>query len=335
MQLKVIRNKESLDFFRVKSELVDFGKDNVQKLSNDLLKGLYEHNALGVAGVMFGIHKRIIAIDLQEYGRKKPLVLINPEVIEISENLIDSEEASISIPKLRETISRYENIKVKYFDIDDKECELKASGLLSRCIQHEMDYLDGKLFFDYLSEARKQEIENFITNLDNCMKLEYVTKNDEILRQKSEKVETVDKEIVDTLDEMLDFMYKSKGIGLAAVQVGILKRMITIDLQEDNKKNPLFLINPEIIWHSDNMVEGEEGCLSVPQQRAKVKRFEKIKVKYLDKQGKENVIDANGLLAVCLQHEIDHLNGKLYIDYLSKLKRDLILSKVKSILKKM
>ena len=335
MQLKIIKNKEDLNFFRTKSELVDFEKDNVKELSNGLLEGLYKHNAIGVAGTMFGIHKRIVVVDLQEHGHKKPLILINPEIIEYSENTIPSEEASISILKIRETISRYETIKLKYFNISGEECELKASGLLSRCIQHEMDYLDGKLFFDYLSENRKQEIENIITSLDTGMKLTYVIKDEEILRKKSEKVEVVDEEIVNTLDKMLEFMYQSKGIGLAAVQVGILKRMVTIDLQENNKNNPLFLINPEIIWHSDNMVDSEEGCLSVPQQRAKIKRFEKVKVKHLDKEGKENIIDADGLLAICLQHELDHLDGKLYIDYLSKLKRDLLLNKVKGILKKM
>ena len=334
MQLKIIKNKEDLDFFRTKSDKIDKIDSDIKDLAKSLLDGLYKYNAIGVAGVMFGVHKRIIVIDLQEHGCRKPLILINPEIIWHSEKLVSGEEASISIKNVRETIQRYESIKVKYLDLSSNECELTANGLLSRCIQHEIDYLDGKLFFDYLPSDRIKEIENTIVNLENKMKLKFVTRDDEILRQKSAPVEKIDQDLINTMSGMLEFMYESKGIGLAGVQIGVLKRIITIDLQDDDKK-PMFLINPEIVWHSDNLVESEEGCLSVPGQRAKIKRFDKVKVRYLDLEGKENLVETDGLFAICLQHEIDHLDGKLYIDYLSKLKRDLILSKVRTILKKM
>lgn len=334
MQLKIIKNKEDLDFFRTKSSAIDKIDNDTKDLAKNLLDSLYRHNAIGVAGVMFGIHKRIVVVDLQEHGSKKPLVLINPEIIWHSEKSVSGEEASISIKNVRKTIQRYESVKVKYLDLSNNECELTANGLLSRCIQHEIDYLDGKLFFDYLPSDRVKEIEKTIVNLENKMKLKFVTRDDEILKQKSIPVEKIDEDLVNTMNGMLEFMYESRGIGLAGVQIGVLKRIITIDLQE-NDKEPIFLINPEIIWHSDNLIESEEGCLSVPGQRAKIKRFDKIKVKYLDINGKENIIETNGLFAICLQHEIDHLDGKLYIDYLSKLKRDLILSKVKGILRRM
>lgn len=334
MQLKIIKNQEDLNFFRTKSDTIENIDNDIKDLAKSLLDGLYKYNAIGVAGVMFGVHKRIIAVDLQEHGNKKPLVLINPEIIWHSEKLVSGEEASISIKNIRETVQRYESIKVKYLDLSGSECELTANGLLSRCIQHEIDYLDGKLFFDYLPSNRIKEIENIIVNLENKMKLKFVTRDDEILRQKSAPVEKIDQDLINTMNDMLEFMYESRGIGLAGVQIGVLKRIITIDLKEDGKK-PIFLINPEIIWHSDNLVDSEEGCLSVPGQRGKIKRFDKVKVRYLDLEGKENLVEADGLFAICLQHEIDHLDGKLYIDYLSKLKRDLILSKVKTILKKM
>lgn len=334
MQLKIIKNKEDLDFFRTKSDTIEKIDNDIRDLAKNLLDGLYKYNAIGVAGVMFGVHKRIIVVDLQEHSNKKPLVLINPEIIWHSEKLVSGEEASISIKNIRENVQRYESIKVKYLDLNGNECELTANGLLSRCIQHEIDYLDGKLFFDYLQSDRIKEIENTIVNLENRMKLKFVIRDDEILRQKSTPVEKIDKDLINTMNSMLEFMYESKGIGLAGVQIGVLKRIITIDLQE-NGKNPVFLINPEIIWHSENLIESEEGCLSVPGQRAKIKRFDKVKVKYLDINGKENLVETDGLFAICLQHEIDHLDGKLYIDYLSKLKRDLILSKVRTILKKM
>ena len=134
---------------------------------------------------------------------------------------------------------------------------------------------------------------------------------------------------------MLETMYNSRGIGLAGNQIGLNKKLVVIDLQENNEKNPLFLINPKILWKSDEKVKGEEGCLSVPGNniKAEVERSKEVKVEYLDKTGKKQIIEADGLLAICLQHEIDHLHGIIYIDYLSKLKRDNIINKVKKELK--
>ena len=157
---------------------------------------------------------------------------------------------------------------------------------------------------------------------------------DPLLRKKSREVEKVDEKILELLDDMYETLKSTPdGVGLAAPQVGILKRIVTIDLQEEGVKKPYFLINPEIIECSKEKVIGEEGCLSVPDQRYNVERYAKIKVKFLDKEGKENIIDADGLFAICLQHEIDHLDDKLYIDYLSKLKQNVIFDRVKKILK--
>ena len=150
-----------------------------------------------------------------------------------------------------------------------------------------------------------------------------------ILRKKSEILEKVDDELRGLLDDMLETMYSAPGIGLAAVQVGILKRVIVIDVSKDKeKKNPFFLINPEIISKSKNTSTYEEGCLSLPGYFAEIERPAECQVKYIDYFGKEKEIKATGLLSTCIQHELDHLNGVLFIDYLSKLKRDMIVKKL-------
>ena len=156
-----------------------------------------------------------------------------------------------------------------------------------------------------------------------------LTEPDPFLRQKSKKVEQVNDEIRTLIDDMLETMYNAPGIGLAAIQVGEPKRVIVIDLsREDEKKNPLYFVNPELIINSDNNAAYEEGCLSVPGQFAEISRPDKCKVKYLDYNGNEKILDTEGLLATCIQHEMDHLEGILFIDYLSKLKKNMIVKKL-------
>tara|TARA_B100000963_G_scaffold352951_1_gene366904 strand:+ start:526 stop:1050 length:525 start_codon:yes stop_codon:yes gene_type:complete len=160
-------------------------------------------------------------------------------------------------------------------------------------------------------------------------KRKIVIEPDPILRQKSENLEKVDDDLRRLLDDMLETMYSAPGIGLAAVQIGILKRLIVIDIsKEKEKKNPLFLINPEIISKSKNTSIYEEGCLSLPGHFAEIERPAECQVKYIDYDGKKKEIKANGLLSTCIQHELDHLDGILFIDYLSKLKKDMILKKL-------
>ena len=152
---------------------------------------------------------------------------------------------------------------------------------------------------------------------------------DPILRKKSDILEKVDDELRILLDDMLETMYAAPGIGLAAVQVGILKRIIVIDISKDKeKKDPLFLINPEIISRSKKTSVYEEGCLSLPGHFAEIERPAECQIKFVDYNGKEKELIANGLLATCIQHEVDHLNGVLFIDYLSKLKKDMIVKKL-------
>jgi peptide deformylase len=156
-----------------------------------------------------------------------------------------------------------------------------------------------------------------------------VIEPDPILRKKSVALDKVDDELRRLLDDMLETMYAAPGIGLAAVQVGILKRLIVIDISKDKeKKNPLFLINPQIISQSDNKSIYEEGCLSLPGHFAEIERPAECQIKFIDYHGKEKELRAEGLLATCIQHEIDHLNGILFIDYLSKLKKDMIVKKL-------
>ena len=161
-------------------------------------------------------------------------------------------------------------------------------------------------------------------------KKKILTLPDPILRKKSEPVEKIDKKIKNLMDDMLETMYAAPGIGLAAVQIGILKRIIVIDLsKEGEKKKPIFIVNPEIISQSSDLVSYEEGCLSIPNQFAEVERPNTCKIKFLDYEGNKKELEAKGLLATCIQHEIDHLNGILFIDYLSKLKKEMIIKKVK------
>ena len=152
---------------------------------------------------------------------------------------------------------------------------------------------------------------------------------DTILRKKSETLEKVDNELRGLMDDMLETMYAAPGIGLAAVQVGILKRLIVIDISKDKeKKNPLFLINPEIVSRSKKTSVYEEGCLSLPGYFAEIERPAECQIEYLDYNGKKKEMKVDGLLATCIPHEVDHLNGVLFIDYLSKLKKDMIVKKL-------
>ena len=131
------------------------------------------------------------------------------------------------------------------------------------------------------------------------------------------------------MDDMLETMYEAPGIGLAAVQVGILKRLIVIDIsKDDKKKNPLFIINPKIIYKSKKKSTFEEGCLSLPGHFAEIERPAECHLEYLDYNGKQKKLKAEGLLSTCIQHEVDHLDGILFIDYLSKLKKDMIIKKL-------
>ena len=156
-----------------------------------------------------------------------------------------------------------------------------------------------------------------------------LTEPNRILRQKSLKVEKVDEELQMLMNDMTETMYAAPGIGLAAIQVGVPKRVIVIDIsQKEGIKNPMYFINPEIIIKSKNNSIYEEGCLSVPGQFAEIERPENCHVKYLDYYGQPKEIKAKGMLATCIQHEMDHLEGILFIDYLSKLKKTMIIKKL-------
>jgi peptide deformylase len=160
---------------------------------------------------------------------------------------------------------------------------------------------------------------------------------DPVLRQISTPVETVDDDLRALIADMFETMYDAPGIGLAAVQVGVPKRLLVMDLQEPENpedpesaivKEPRVFINPEILSTSDHEVPYTEGCLSVPDQYAEVMRPDRIRARWLDEQGAAHEEELDGLLAVCLQHEMDHLEGVLFIDHLSKLKRDMVLKKL-------
>ena len=161
-----------------------------------------------------------------------------------------------------------------------------------------------------------------------------LTEPNKLLRQKSESVEKVGTDERKLMDDMLETMYAAPGIGLAAIQIGVPKRIIVMDISRDGKKNePMFFVNPVIKNRNSEKAMYEEGCLSVPDQFAEIERPSYCEVEYLDYFGKKQLLKADGLLATCIQHEMDHLDGILFIDYLSKLKKSIIvkkLSKIKS-----
>jgi len=151
---------------------------------------------------------------------------------------------------------------------------------------------------------------------------------DKRLRLKSEPVGKITAELKRLVDDMFEAMYSAPGIGLAAIQVGVPKRVVTMDLSKnEDERAPQVFINPEITWSSDETSVYEEGCLSIPEVHEDVERPAKVRVKYLDLDGQPREAEADGLFATCIQHEVDHLNGKLFIDHISKLKRDRIVKK--------
>ena len=161
------------------------------------------------------------------------------------------------------------------------------------------------------------------------MKKKILIEPDPILRKKCEPLDKVDDGVRKLMNDMLETMYAAPGIGLAAVQIGILKKLVVIDIsKEEEKKNPLFFINPEIVYKSNQTSVYEEGCLSLPGQFAEIERPSECTLNYIDYDGKKKELKAKGLLATCIQHEVDHLNGILFIDYLSKLKKDMIIKKL-------
>ena len=156
-----------------------------------------------------------------------------------------------------------------------------------------------------------------------------LTEPNKILRQISKPIDKVTNEDQTLMDDMLETMYASNGIGLAAVQIGIPKRIIVMDISKDKDiKKPMYFVNPVIKEKNPNKSTYEEGCLSVPDQFAEIERPSKCEVEYLDYFGKKKILKAEGLLATCIQHEMDHLEGILFIDYLSKLKKSIIIKKL-------
>ena len=159
--------------------------------------------------------------------------------------------------------------------------------------------------------------------------IKILTEPNPFLRKKSKPVDKVDDSVRELMDDMLETMYKAPGIGLAAIQIGVPKRIIVLDISKNpEKKEPMYFVNPEIVSASKNDATYEEGCLSVPGQFAEIDRPDKCHVKYLDYNGETKELKAEGLLATCIQHEIDHLEGILFIDYLSKLKKSMIIKKL-------
>jgi peptide deformylase len=160
-------------------------------------------------------------------------------------------------------------------------------------------------------------------------RLPIIVAPDPRLKGIAEPVRAVDDDVRRLMDDLLETMYDANGIGLAAPQVGVLKRVIVVDVaRQDEVSAPMVLANPEITWESDAISVHEEGCLSLPEHFAEVKRPDQVRIQYLDRDGKTQDIEADTLMATCIQHEIDHLDGILFVDHVSSLKRNMILRKL-------
>lgn len=172
-----------------------------------------------------------------------------------------------------------------------------------------------------------------LTYFRRMSKLAIITLPDPLLRAKSAPVERVDDEIRRLADDMLETMYDAPGIGLAAVQVAVPRRMLVLDVTEKEKEEPkpIVMINPEIIKLGDTLVPYEEGCLSLPDVRVEIERPSTLTVRFVDRDGREQVLEADGLLATAIQHEVDHLDGRLIIDFMSRLRRDMVIRRFKKI----
>jgi peptide deformylase len=158
---------------------------------------------------------------------------------------------------------------------------------------------------------------------------------DDKLRQKTERIETIDADLQALIEDMFETMYAAPGIGLAAPQIGVMKRLAVVDVSKrDDEQVPMALINPEITWESEELSVYEEGCLSIPDYYEEVERPAKVRVSFTDREGKPREIEAEGVLATCIQHEIDHLDGVLFIDHISKLKRDMVWKKAVKLFKR-
>jgi peptide deformylase len=170
-----------------------------------------------------------------------------------------------------------------------------------------------------------------LSYLTRVAPLDIIKLPDRKLRLVSDPIERVDDDLRRFADRMLETMYEAPGIGLAAIQVGVPRRVIVLDVaqreDETAPRDPMVMINPEILTLSDEAVVREEGCLSIPEYYAEVERPAELRVRFLDRDGRQREIEAKGVLATCVQHEVDHLDGKLFIDYLSKLKRDMVIKK--------
>lgn len=161
------------------------------------------------------------------------------------------------------------------------------------------------------------------------MKMKIIEIPDPLLREKSLPVKAVDEDVQKLMKDMLETMYSAGGVGLAAPQVGVLKRIVVIDISKENEPDaPLFLANPEIIWKSEEMIECSEGCLSVPNQYAPVARHQAVTIRYLNEKNEPCELKAEDFLAKAVQHELDHLDGIIFIDYVSALRRKMMLKRL-------
>jgi peptide deformylase len=332
VKLMKIDSRRDLTLLRRISQPINRDNPEITSLLNDMETLLRQHNLRVLAAPQMGVYKRVIRLDLSKNNEKESLSLLNPKIV-MTGDKINSEEDDVLLGDFRKTIQRFQVLRVKYLDIKFQEKTLEVENEQAALLQKAMDYLDGKLFVDHLSGDEKEEVFFQITGE---LELKNIIQHMDQLRTKCSRVEKITPEILQQLEAMLQLMYHQNGIGLAANQVGFSKCMLVVDLQEDGLKNPMFLLNPEIIWKSFLTRSSQEGCLSLPGENvhAQVERPTSIRVKYQNEKGEEKILEADELLATCLQHEMDHLEGKLYVDYLSKEKRDFLIKKVYNFLKK-
>ena len=292
----------------------------VKKMCRKLLSTIRYLGGVGIAAPMVGENIRMFVVDNieenKELGHKESslYVVINPEILEYSEEKETDWEGSFSLPGLAANVSRPESILMRYYSIDGYKCEERFEGYLARVMQHEYDYLEGVVYLDKLESAKDLFVEN--VGVDDAKKEgdKIVKIADLVLRQKCEPVK--DLKAAKTLYvSMVEILKETGGVGLAAPQVGDSSRMFVVK----QKEKYYAVVNPEITFMSEDMEEDWEECLSAPGYSGKVSRHKSIKIKYQTLDGKEKEDELKGFSARVMQHEYDHLDGIVYIDRLENL----------------
>ena len=316
--------------------------DRIRKLADDMLETMYDAPGIGLAAPQIGVLDRIIVMDCvkDEDEAPNPMVLINPEIIAASDETNVYEEGCLSIPDQFAEVTRPKQVQVRWMDLNGGEQTQEFDGLWATCVQHEIDHLNGKLFIDYLGAMKRQMITRKMQKLkrDIARGKETLTMAvrpclpwpDKRLRTPAAEIEQITDAHRDIWQDLIDTMEAMPGVGMGANQIGEMVRLAVVDASE-KRGQVVRMANPVILHSSIELRPHEEASPNLPGVSAVIKRPRAVTVEYLNDAGEMETRDFVGLWATSVQHQIDHLNGKMYFDHLSKVKRDMLLRKARKL----